>query len=115
MRSGQFDGSAAHNMSQATVNGQAQDLPRQLVHSTAVTNPYFLAGSPDASPVANDYVAVGTSSGHRTPQASNVLQPAAPLEPSYKVHKQQHEEEQQRLAEHFLWRPDSQTPTVIRG
>jgi len=108
LRSGQFDGSAAVSTSNAAVN--ASDLPRQLLH-TDTTNPYFIASTPDASPVGgyvSDYLAAGNkASAAMNLSSTPMLPPMAGPPPS--------QQQRQGLAERFLWRADSQTPTVIRG
>lgn len=96
MRSGQFDGSVSHITSGP--GADSKDLPRQVPNATSTTNPYFVVDSPDAFPTGpvagTDYITAGNSTNQRSAEAT------------YQAQQQQ---------QHFLWRPDSQTPTVIRG
>lgn len=69
-----------------------------------------MADTPDASPVGSygsDYLAVGNNTSAAIALSTPLLSPMAGSTPT----EQQH----QGLAERFLWRADSQTPTVIRG
>ena len=96
IRSGQFDGSTGQSAPASGSDGK--DLPRQVPDVKPVTNPYFLMGSPEAFPTSavagTDYITTGNNTNQRSAEANYPTQPQQ---------------------QHFLWRPDSQTPTVIRG
>lgn len=98
MRSGQLDGSAGHNTPGS--GPEARDLPRQVPSTTSVTNPYFLVSTPEGFPTgpvaATDYITAGTNTNNHHS-----------VETTYQAQQQQQQQ--------YMWRPDSQTPTVIRG